>query len=157
MGILPQKKTYRKTRFMVKRPIRSFLDLEVYQRTAKLSVRIVKYVLPLLEGKPCPVKDKLADCALDIPRMIGKAHSKRFDEREASLGLLEDVMSLCNDAVVYLEQMRDIYTEDADAVIFNDIVKEYIFSRRKIFNLRKAWIRMDAEYAKRGGLNVTKQ
>ena len=159
MGILPQKRFYRKTSFRVKRPIRSFRDLEVYQRTARSSVRIMKEVLPLLEGKgrPCPVKDKLVDCALEIPRMIGKAHSKRFDEREVSLGLLEDVMSLCNDAVVYLEQMRDIYADDVDAALFNDIVKEYFFSRRKIFNLRKAWIKMDAEYAKRGGSNVTRQ
>ena len=64
-------------------------------------------------------------------RMIGKAHSKRFDEREVSLALLEEVMSLCNDAVVYMEQMRDIYSEGSDAVIFNDIIKEYILSRRR--------------------------
>ena len=147
--ILPQRRIYRKTSFRVKRPIRTFRDLEVYQRTAKSSVRIMKEVLPLLEAKDCPVKDKLVDCVLEIPRFIGKGHSKRFDEPEASLSLLEDVMSLCNDAVVYLEQIRDIYADDVDSVVFNDIIQEYIFSRRKIFNLFKAWKRMDEAYAKR--------
>jgi len=147
--ILPQRRTYKKTRFRVKRPIRSFRDLEVYQRTAKTSVRIMKELLPLLETKVCPVKDKTVDCCLEIPRLIGKAHSKRFDEPGGSLKLLEDVMSLCNDAVVYLEQVRDIYVENVDAVICDDIIKEYIFSRRKIFNLLKAWKRMDEAYRRR--------
>ena len=146
MAILPQKKTYKKTAFRVKRPIRSFRDLEVYQRTAKSSVRIMKEVLPILEGKACPVKEKLVDACLEIPRLIGKSHSKRFDAPKGSLSILEDVMSLCNDVVVYLEQIRDIYVEDVDAVIFNDIIKEYFFSRRKIFNLFKAWKRMDEQY-----------
>jgi len=147
--ILPYRKTYKKTRFRVKRPIRSFRDLEVYQRTAKSSVRIMKEILPLLAGKDYPVKDKMVDCCLEIPRLIGKAHSKRFDESEASLNLLEEVMSLCNDAVVFLEQIRDIYVDDVESAILNDIIKEYIYSRRKIFNLLKAWKRMDEAYAKK--------
>lgn len=140
------KKTYRKSSFRVKRPIRSFRDLEVYQRTARASVEIMKRLLPVLEARACPVKEKLVDCCLEIPRLIGKSHSKRFDNPRSSLVLLEDVMSLCNDAVVYLEQIRNIYVEDVDRVICDEQIKEYFYSRRKIFNLYKAWKRIDQEY-----------
>lgn len=140
------KKFYKKTKFRVRRPIRSFRDLEVYQRTAKASVEIMKSLLPLLTEQNCPVKEKLVDCCLEVPRLIGKSHSKRFDDPPASLVLLEEVMSLCNDAVVYLEQIRDIYVEDVNKVILDEIIKEYFYSRRKIFNLYKAWKRMDEEY-----------
>jgi len=142
-------KPYKKTSFRVKKPIRSFRDLEVYQRTAKVAAEIMKKLLPFLQGKDCPVKEKLVDCCLEIPRLIGKAHSKRFDHPQNSLTLLEDVMSLCNDAVVYLEQIRDIYAEEVDKVICDELIKEYFYSRRKIFNLYKAWKRMDEAYAKK--------
>lgn len=109
----------------------------------------MKGILPLLEGKHCPVKEKLVDCCLETPRLIGKSHSKRFDNPKSSLVLLEDVMSLCNDAVVYLEQIRDIYVGEVDRVVCDELIKEYFYSRRKIFNLYKAWKRIDEEYGRK--------
>lgn len=131
---------YKKTRFRVKKPIRSFRDLEVYQRTARLATEIYSKIIPVLEGKSCPVKDKLTEIALFIPSSIAAAHSRRFEGKE-ELKIMEEILEACNKAVVYLEQIRDIFAQELDRALCEDLIKRYIYSRRKIFNLYKAWVR----------------
>ena len=41
--------------------------------------------------------------------------------------------------MVYIEQVRDIFSEKLDRVVCDDLVKRYIYARRKIRNLQKAW------------------
>lgn len=131
-------KTYRKTRFKVKRPIRGFRDLEVYQRTNRCATEIMTKIIPALETRNCPVKEKLIDSCLKIPQLIASAHSRRFEKGD-ELRLMDDCMEECNKTIVYLEQTRDIFGDDVDRAVCEDLVKRYIYSRRKIFNLYKAW------------------
>jgi hypothetical protein len=137
----PYTKTYKKTAFRVKKPIRSFRDLEVYQRTNQAATEIMTKVIPLLGEGNSPIKEKLIDCCLKIPESLATAHSHRFETGE-ELKYLEDSLELCNKAVVYLEQVRDIFIKDIeDRALCDDLIKRYIFTRRKIFNLYKAWKR----------------
>lgn len=139
--IYPYKKTYRKTAFRVKKPIRSFRDLEVYQRTNLAATEIMTKVVPLLGQSNSPVKDKLVDCCLKIPESIATAHSHRFETGE-ELKYLEDSLELCNKAVVYIEQARDIFIKDLEnRALCDDLIKRYILVRKKIFNLYRAWKR----------------
>ena len=131
-------KTYRKTRFKVKRPIRGFRDLEVYQRTSKCASEIMTKIMPGLEGIESPVKQKLIDSCLRIPELIASAHSRRFEKGD-ELELIDDCMEECNKTMVYLEQVRDIFADRIDGVLCEDLVKRYIYARRKIRNLQKAW------------------
>lgn len=137
-------RTYKKTRFQVKRPIRSFRDLEVYQRTSKLASEIMIKVVPLLQGKSCPIKDVLVSACLDIPTSLAVAHSRRFDKGE-ELKIMEAIMEECNKVIVYLEQVRDIFVQDIDRALCEDIIKRYTFVRRKILNLYRAWKRFQAQ------------
>lgn len=140
--------TYKKSAFRVKKPIRSFRDLEVYQRTAEFATEIMTKVVPLLEAGS-PIKDKLVDCCLRIPESIASAHSRRFETGE-ELKLLDFALEDCNKAVVYLEQARDIYVKGIDErAACEDLIKRYILIRRKIFNLYKAWKKFES-YAKAG-------
>ena len=135
----PYQKTYRKTAFRVRKPIRSFLDLEVYQRTSQAATEIMTKVIPLLGEGNSPVKEKLIVCSLSIPESIATAHSHRFETGE-ELKFLEDALEGCNKAVVYLEQARDIFIKDIEGrALCDDLIKRYILVRRKIFNLYKAW------------------
>jgi hypothetical protein len=138
------KRNYRKTRFTVKRPIRGFRDLEVYQRTNKSASEIMTKIIPVLEGDTCPVKDRLIESCLKIPELIASAHSRRFEKGD-ELKLMDNCMEECNKVTVYLEQVRDIFGDKLDSVICEDLIKRYIYSRRKIFNLYKAWQRFKAE------------
>lgn len=135
----PYKPTYKKSAFRVKKPIRSFRDLEVYQRTNQAACEIMTKVVPLLGEGNSPIKDKLIDCCLKIPESIAVAHSRRFETGD-ELKLLDDALEGCNKAVVYLEQARDIFIKEIEGrAICEDLIKRYILGRRKIFNLYKAW------------------
>ena len=137
----PYKNTYRKTAFRVKKPIRSFRDLEVYQRTNQAATEIMTKVMPLLGEGNSLIKEKLIECCLRIPESIATAHSHRFETGE-ELKFLEDALEDCNKAVVYLEQVRDIFIKDIEGrALCDDLIKRYIITRRKIFNLYKAWKR----------------
>ena len=132
------KKTFQKTRFRVKRPIRGFRDLEVYQRTKQCANDIMTKLIPFLEGLGCPVKEKLIESCLLIPQLIASAHSRRF-EKGGESKLMDECMEECNKTTVYLEQVKDIYAEKVDRAVCEDLVKRYIYARRKIRNLQKAW------------------
>lgn len=132
------KSTYKKTAFRVRKPIRSFRDLEVYQRAAEYATEVMTKIAPLLEGDS-PIKEKLINCALRIPESIASAHSRRFETGE-ELKSLDSALEDCNKAVVYLEQARDIFIKDIESrAVCDDLIKRYILVRRKIFNLYKAW------------------
>jgi len=100
-----------KSSFKRRMPIRSFRDLGIYQTTEKISVEIVKNIIPHIPEESSLKKD-LADCSMQIPHFIAEAHSRRFDDKAKAMKLLEEVLFLCNKVVVYLEQVRDIYSEE---------------------------------------------
>lgn len=134
---------YRKSRFTVKRPIRSFCDLEVYQRTAACATEVLIHVVPLLGEGAGVVREKLVEVALRIPESIAAAHSRRF-ERDGQEGLnrLEETLEACNRAVVYLEQARDLGVADAGGrAVCDDLSRRYLLARRKTLNLLRAWQR----------------
>ncbi|PIV39920.1 MAG: hypothetical protein COS29_00015 [Candidatus Omnitrophica bacterium CG02_land_8_20_14_3_00__42_8] len=134
------KPTYKKSAFRVKKPIRSFRDLEVYQRTLQYSAEIMTKIIPLLEGNS-PIKDKLIECCLKIPESIAASHSRRFEAGD-EIKTLDEALEACNRVVVYLEQARDIFVKEIeDKAGCEDLIKRYILIRRKIFNLYKAWKR----------------
>ena len=148
-------------RFVPKRPIRSFMDLGIYQATEKISVEIVKKIIPMIPDEN-PLKKDLTDCCMKIPHFIAEAHSRRFDDKPKSMKLLEEVLFLCNNVVVYLEQARDIYgagnvmpntggNVGIDRVVVDEIIKKYFYARQKIFNFYKAWKKFQAEDKPQGG------
>jgi len=80
------------------RPIKSFQDLEVYQKLLAISVAIVKKIK----------SEKITAMVLDLPVKIAMAHSLRFSDQIKAIQMLEEIMLNCNVLVVYLEQYRDL-------------------------------------------------
>ena len=132
---------YKKTRFQPRRPVRSFRDLEVYQKALEGAVAVAKNILPILKEQEYPLKQEMILCSLEIPRQIAEAHSARFDSKDTGLQLLDKAMSGSNKMVVYLEQVRDIYSDKVERVLIEELIRKYIYNRRKIFNLYKSWKR----------------
>lgn len=130
---------YKKTRFYPKRIVKSFRDLEVYQKTFQNSVDVMKKVVPEMKEEKGLLRDKLIESALSIPNLIAEAHSRRFDEAEAAHKLIDESMAECNKVVVYLEQARDIHV--IDKAVTEEIIKNYVNVRWKILNLQRAWKR----------------
>jgi len=120
----------RKNSFTPKKPVKSFLDLEVYQRALAICVAVVKKV---------ENQQELHDYVIAIPKLIATAHSLRFSDQEKALAVLEESMLNCNLAVVLLEQYRDIYNNGIDIEFFEEQVKGLLALRMKIMRLQISW------------------
>lgn len=118
------------------RPVRSFQDLEVYQKTLAISVLIVKRI-PVNHTNP--MTGLLNDNALRLPLKIATSHSLRFSDQQKAIDILEDAMLSCNVLVVYLEQYRDIYNTEIESAFFEEQIKNLLITRRKIMHLQMSW------------------
>ncbi|MBU2575778.1 hypothetical protein KKF64_01690 [Patescibacteria group bacterium] len=131
-----------------KKAVKSFQDLDVYQKALEASVFAGKTII----GSKSTKKNKkivsdfndyiiknMAVCAFSIPHLIAEAHSCRFGQSNACLIILDKVMLNCNKMVVYLEQVRDICETNIDHDQFEDQIKKYLWLRRKVLNLQRVW------------------
>ena len=125
--------------YRAKNPLRSFRDLEIYQKSSKLAVEISQQVLPITSEKNFRLNPQLEELSLGIPCIIAEAFCSRYDNRIEAMSLLEKAMLSCNKMVVYLEQVRDIYALDIERQTCEDIIKTYLKVRLKTFNLLNAW------------------
>lgn len=126
-------------KFNVKKPVRSFRDLEVYQKTLEASVIVVKDISAGLIKVKCPFAEELVKCALALPVALSSAHSTRFGNHENSINMLERILVACNKMVVYLEQVKGIYGDKVDVELIDNLVRRYSDVRIKIFRLEKSW------------------
>ena len=133
-------KKYSKT-FTPKKPVHTFRDLEVYQKTIECSVIIVKSLKPGLVKLKYDFVENFTNCCMSIPLYIGEAHSVRFADFAAGIAGLEKAMAACNKMVIYLEQIKGIYGSKVDGELIDDIIGRYAESRGKIFRLEKSWKR----------------
>ena len=125
--------------FAVKKPVHSFRDLEVYQRTMEASVVVAKNLKTKLNQLKYSMADNMTQCSMSIPLFLGEAHSIRFGDHARAFLLLEKAMADCNKMIIYLEQARGIYGSKLDFDLIEDLIKKYAETRTKIFRLEKAW------------------
>lgn len=118
-----------------KRPIKSFQDLEVYQKLLAVSVAIAKRVK----------NQKAVDTAMDLPIKIATAHSLRFGDQIKAIQILEEAMVSCNLLIVYLEQYRDIYNNDIEVEFFEEQIKTLLGTRMKVMRLQMSWKKFYSE------------
>ena len=115
--------------FSPRRPVRSFQDLEVYQKLLAVSVAVTKRI----------ESEKVSALALDLPVRIATAHSLRFSDQGKGIAVLEEAMLGCNLLIVYLEQYRDIENKDVENGFFEEQIKTLITIRFKVMHLQMSW------------------
>lgn len=138
-----QKNKYCKP-FTPRKPVRSFRDLEIYQKTLQCSVLVVKDLVPTLHKLKYPFEENMVNCAMSVPLFIGEAHSLRFASFEGGVMLLEKSMAGCNKMIVYLEQMKGVYGSKINVDLIDDLIGIYADNRTKSFHLEKSWKRFKA-------------
>ncbi|MBI2008126.1 hypothetical protein HYS82_00530 [Candidatus Amesbacteria bacterium] len=116
-------------RFTPKRPIKSFQDLEIYQKLLAVSVAVAKRI----------TDEKTIPLALDLPVKIATAHSYRFSDKIKALAVLEETMLGCNLLIVYLEQYRDIQNTDIEVEFFEEQITSLLSCRWKTMHLARSW------------------
>lgn len=142
----------------VKKKVKYFTDLDVYQKSQEAAVFCAGELLQAAQSRPHAdlaksdvengtripeweynlVKD-LMSCALSIPRLIAESHGKRFGTSQESLDILDTVMLNCNLMVVYLEQARDLLKLSIEHDRWEEQTKNYFFIRQKVLNLQRVW------------------
>lgn len=128
-----------KTTFAPKKPVKSFRDLDIYQRAMECAVIVVKNVRPKLVTLKYPFIDGVTDCAMTVPLSIGEAHSIRFGDFEKGVALMEKAMSGCNKMIIYLEHIKGMYGSKVDGDVLDEIVARYAETRTKSFHLELSW------------------
>ncbi len=88
-----QSKYNNKYKFTPKKPVKTFRDLDIYQKTLECSVLVVKNIRPKLVSLKYPFLEGLVNCAMTIPLSIGEAHSIRFGNFASAISLIEKAMS----------------------------------------------------------------
>lgn len=135
-----QKNKYAKS-FTPKKPVRSFRDLDVYQKSIECAVIIAKNMKPKLARLKYDYLENMLNCSMSIPLYIGEAHSTRFNDFKGGVSLLEKAMAGCNKMVIYLEAIKGLYGSKVDSELIDDIIGRYMETRIKTFHLEKSWRR----------------
>ena len=141
-----QKKYSKPYAFTPKKPVRSFRDLDVYQKSLECSVLISKNIAPALVKNKYSFTERTVECAMSVPLYIAEGHSLRFADFTLGVGYLEKAMASSNKTVVYLEQAKGLYGSKIDVGLVDDVIGRYMDSRVKMFHLEKSWKRFRTEY-----------
>lgn len=160
-------KSYQKNYYQPRRPVKSFQDLEVYQKALAVCVAVVKRIplpkLPDVKSKtaaetcPASVIEKLHQAVLELPVLLASAHSIRFSYPDESVKRLEEAMLKCNLSIVYLEQYRDLGNPTTGSTgspqagsgleleFFEEQIRNLLTCRMKTLHLQMSWKKFFAE------------
>ena len=150
MRLTKGKLEYRK--FRVRGHIRSFRDLEIYKQTTLLSSQIYDIELPpkiknkkLLEQE----LEFLRNISKQIPRLIAESYGDKFTNRNLAYQKLEEAMQQISQVIAKLDFLIAAAEHQETQQIFVKLIRRYQTQRRKILNLKKAWLRIEEKRAQR--------
>ena len=134
----------------IKKPIRSFRDLDVYQNTYRAAIEVMtKIIQALPDNERYDLKDQLARSCKAIPRLIAEGYAKRH-QKMGFQKYFDDVMGECNETVVSLSQCRDIYPATMNLKLCDELITLYDISGRQLYKLSMSWTR----FKKRTGFDT---
>ena len=120
-----------------KQSIISFRDLEVYQNSYKAMISVMKEIVPELpNSEKYDLKDQLSRSCKAIPRLIAEGYAKRH-QKQGFQKYLDDAMGECNETIVSLEQVKDLY--EIKPTLCTELIGIYDKTGRQLYNLSTAW------------------
>ncbi len=132
--------------YRVKSPVKSFRDLEVYQKTIQLSDEITN--LPFLnKGSFAKDNEEIKSIAEKIPKLIAEAYGDKFDSKELAHKKLTEAITLITNAITKIDLLRQRFAEEkSNKEILDNLLTGYQIQKIKVLNLRKAWDRVFTDY-----------
>lgn len=123
----------------MKPPIRSFMDLEVYQNTYSASIEVISKIVPNLpRTEQNDLADQLRRSAKAIPRLIAEGYSKKH-QKKGFQKYLDYAMAESNEMIVSLSHDRDLYLVFVDPKLCANLIDLYDKSSRQLYNLATKW------------------
>ena len=115
-----------------KNPIRSFLDLEVYQNTYKASLEVIRKIIPRLpREEQYDLANQLRRSSKAIPRLIAEGYSKKH-QKKGFQKYLDDAIGESNEMIVSLSHVRDLYSNFVDSNLCDELIVVYDRSSRQM-------------------------
>ncbi len=122
---------------MGERVIRSYKDLDVYQRTLEAAKEILTKLIPRLPvSEKFDLADQLRRCCKSIPALIAEGYAKKHQPK-AFQKYLEDALGECNEMNPHLVICRDVYK--IDNKLCNHLLETYEISGKQLYNLKRNW------------------
>jgi four helix bundle protein len=121
----------------MKKPIRSFYDLDVYQNSYKASIAVLTKIIPKLpKEEQFDLTNQLRRSAKAVPRLIAEAYSKRH-QKKGFQSLIDDAMEESNETIVSLSHAKDVYKVEVE--LCTNLIDTYDKISRQLYNLSLAW------------------
>lgn len=132
--------------YRVKSPVKSFRDLEVYQKTIQLSDEITN--LQFLSKEQFEKdNEEIKSIAEKIPKLIAEAYGDKFDSKELAHKKLTEAITLITNTITKIDLLRQRFAEDkSNKEILDNLLTRYQTQKVKVLNLRKAWDRVFTDY-----------
>ena len=119
--------------------IKSYTDLDVYQRTYKLSIIVcTQVIIKLPKEEKFDLADQLRGSSKAIPRLIAEGFGKR-NQKRGFIKYLDDAIAGNNETIVSLSHVKDIYHTHLNYSSVEKLIKEYEISGKQLFKLKQAW------------------
>jgi four helix bundle protein len=120
-------------------PIKNFHDLEVYQNSYKASIIVIKKIVPRLpKEEQGDLGSQLRRSSKAIPRLIAEGYAKRHQFRGFQK-YLDDANGESNEMIVSINHCIDLYSENIDEILCNELLDIYDKTSRQLYNLSSAW------------------
>ncbi len=124
---------------MEKTKISSYKDLEVFQRSYKACLLVMKEIVSKLPiSEKYDLASQLSRSSKAIPRLISEGYAKKHQKRGFQK-YLDDALAESNETQVSLSQCRDIYSKNVDSSLCETLEKEYDIISKQIYLLGQAW------------------
>ncbi len=102
-------------------------------------LKVMKEIVPKLpEREKYDLKDQLSRSSKSIPRLIAEGYAKKH-QKAGFQKYIDDAMAECNETVVSLCQSRDIYPENVDINLCEELIDDYDKAGRQLYKLGQAW------------------
>lgn len=122
--------------------IRSFRDLEVYQNSYQVCLVVITKIIPQLpSNEKYDLVSQLSRSSKAAPRLIAEGFAKKH-QRAGFQKYIDDAMAECNECIVSLEQVKDIYHIEAEKC--EQAIIMYDRTVRQLFRLAEAWDKFKA-------------
>lgn len=109
----------------------------VYQNSYKAMLVVMKELVPSLpESEKYDLKSQLSRSCKAIPRLIAEGYAKRH-QKAGFNKYIDDAMGECNETLVSIEQVKDIYAIKID--LCNELVNTYDITGRQLYKLGESW------------------
>lgn len=127
------------------KPIKSFQDLEVYQRLYKLMIVILtKIIYQLPQEEKFDLINQMRRCCKASPALLAEGFAKRYQKKQWRK-YLDDSIGENNEMIHHLSVCRDVYKNKINNKLCQEIIDEYDIANRQLYRLKESWQNFQAK------------